>query len=138
LIQAIDHLGILVADLDEALALYVGILGLEADPPVELPEQGVRVAFVRTPRGQIELLQPLAPETPLGQVLAKRGEGLLHVCLEVDDIEAELRRLEGAGIRLVDRHAWMSPHGLAAFLHPKSLRGVSIELRQHGETREAP
>ena len=130
MIRRIDHVGILVRSLAESLPLYTDLLGFVADPPVELPAQGVRVAFLRAGDDQIELLEPTGPDSPLAAVLAKRGEGLLHLCLEVDDIEGALRRLEDAGVRLVDTHAWPSPHGLAAFLHPRSFRGVSIELRQ--------
>jgi methylmalonyl-CoA epimerase len=126
----LDHIGILVRDIREALPLYTERLGLRAEPPVELPEQQVRVAFLHADEGRLELLQPTAPDSGLARVLEKRGEGLLHLCFEVDDIEAALRRLEAAGVPLVDRHAWPSPHGLAAFLHPRGFHGVSIELRQ--------
>ncbi|HSB72938.1 MAG TPA: VOC family protein [Candidatus Methylomirabilis sp.] len=126
----LDHVAILVQSIRDALPLYTDLLGLTADPPIELPEQQVRVAFLHAGEANLELLEPTAPDCVLARVLAKRGEGLLHICLQVDDIESSLRRLEAAGVQLVDRHAWSSPHGLAAFLHPKSFRGVSIELRQ--------
>lgn len=130
MIRRIDHVGVLVRSLKETLPLYTELLGLRAEAPVELPEQEVRVAFLHAGDGLIELLEPMTPDCVLARVLAKRGEGLLHICLEVEDIEDTLRRLEAAGVRLVDQHAWSSPHGMAAFLHPKSFRGVSIELRQ--------
>ncbi|MFB3820189.1 MAG: VOC family protein [Candidatus Methylomirabilales bacterium] len=130
--NGIHHIGVLVRSIAESLPLYTDLLGLQADPPFELPEQRVRAVFLRAGDDRIELLEPLTPDCPLGQVLAKRGEGLLHICLEVDDLEASLRRLEGRGVRLVDLHGWRSPIGLVAFLHPKSCHGVSIELRQAG------
>ncbi len=130
MIRRIDHIGVLVRSLEETLPLYTDILGLSAEGPVELPEQSVRLAFLQAGDGRIELLEPMTPDCTLGRILAKRGEGLLHVCLEVDDIEATLRRLEAAGVGLVDQHAWESPIGLVAFIHPKAFRGVSIELRQ--------
>ncbi len=130
MIRRIDHVGVLVRSIAEALPLYTEVLGLSAEAPVELPEQQVRVVFLRLGDDRIELLEPTSPESVLQQLLAKRGEGLLHLCLEVDDIEATLRHLEAAGVSLVDQHAWASPHGLVAFVHPKSFRGVSIELRQ--------
>jgi methylmalonyl-CoA epimerase len=130
MIRRVDHVAVLVQSLAETLPLYAELLGFSADPPVELPEQQVRVVFLRVGDDKIELLEPMAPDCLLAKVLAKRGEGLLHICLEVDDIEGMLRRLEVAGIALVDRHAWRSPHGLAAFVHPKAFHGVSIELRQ--------
>lgn len=134
MIRRIDHVGVLVRSIAETLPLYTELLGFSADSPVELPEQQVRVAFLRAGDDQVELLEPMTPDCLLAKVLAKRGEGLLHICLEVDDIEGELRRLEGAGVALVDRHAWQSPHGLAAFIHPKAFHGVSIELRQPAES----
>lgn len=133
MIRRIDHVGVLVRSIAETLPLYTELLGFSADSPVELPEQQVRVAFLRAGDDRIELLEPTAPDCTLAKVLARRGEGLLHICLEVDDIEGELRRLEGAGVALVDHHAWQSPHGLAAFIHPKAFHGVSIELRQPAE-----
>lgn len=128
--RRIHHVGVLVRSIAETLPLYTELLGLQADPPVDLPDQQVRIAFLRAGDDQIELLEPLTPDCPLGRVLAKRGEGLLHICFDVQDVEATLRRLEAAGVPLVDRHAWQSPIGLVAFLHPRALHGVSIELRQ--------
>jgi methylmalonyl-CoA epimerase len=126
----IDHVAILVRSIESTLPLYTELLGLKGDPPIELADQQVRVAFLHAGDGQLELLEPMTSDCTLARVLEKRGEGLLHVCLEVEDIEESLRRLDAAGVRLVDRHAWRSPHGLAAFIHPKAFHGVSIELRQ--------
>jgi methylmalonyl-CoA epimerase len=131
--KGIHHIGVLVRSIAEALPLYTDLLGLQADPPFDLPEQQVRAVFLRAGDDRIELLEPLTLDCPLGQVLAKRGEGLLHICLEVEDLEGSLRRLEDRGLRLADDHAWRSPIGLVAFLHPKSCHGVSFELRQAGE-----
>jgi methylmalonyl-CoA mutase C-terminal domain/subunit len=128
--KRIHHIGILVRSIAETLPVYTELLGLEADPPFELPEQRVRAMFVRAGDDCLELLEPLTPDCPLGQVLAKRGEGLLHLCLEVDDLEGSLRGLEAKGVKLVDPHGWKSPIGQVAFLHPRSLHGVSVELRQ--------
>ena len=123
MIRRIDHVGILVRSLAEAVPLYTERLGLEADPPVELTEQQVRVQFLHVGSDRIELLQPTSSASTLEQVLAKRGEGLLHICLEVDDLEATLRELEGTGVRRVDAHPGTSPHGLAAFLIPRASGG---------------
>jgi methylmalonyl-CoA epimerase len=128
----IHHVGVLVRSIAESLPLYTDLLGLQADTPVEWPELQVRAVFVRAGDDQLELLEPMTADSPLGAVLAKRGEGLLHICLEVDDIEATLRRLEGRGVTLVDAHPWTSAIGQVAFLHPKSFHGVSVELRQAG------
>lgn len=111
-------------------------LGFDAEAPVPLPDHGVRVQFFLAGGDKIELLEPTAPDGPLARFLERRGEGLHHVCLEVDDIEKALAQLAEAGVRLVDRHAWLSPHGYAAYLHPQAWHGVSIELRQHGKLME--
>lgn len=129
-LRKIDHIGIVVADLDDARRRYLD-LGFEVvEEPVDLPDRGVRVQFLAAGPDHIELIQPISEDSALHGVIKKRGEGLLHICLEVDDVAGELDRLDGLGVRLVDREAWMSPHGWAAFVHPKSMRGVSIELRQ--------
>lgn len=129
-LRKIDHIGIVVSDIDAARRQYLA-LGFEVvEEPVDLPDRGVRVQFLAAGPDRIELIQPISDDCPLHAVIEKRGEGILHFCLEVDDIQEELDRLDGLGIRLVDRKAWMSPHGWAAFVHPKSMRGVSIELRE--------
>jgi methylmalonyl-CoA epimerase len=129
-IRRVDHIGILVRNLEEGLHLYTQVLGLQGGPPTELPDQQVRLAFVGARGDQIELVEPASPESPLGRVMAKRGEGLFHLCLDVDDIQAALRRLKAAGVQWVDREPWRSPCGLVAFVHPKSCGSVSIELLQ--------
>jgi len=130
--QRIHHVGVLVRSIAESLPLYTDLLGLQADAPVEWPELQVRAVFVRAGDDQLELLEPTTPASPLGKVLARRGEGLLHICLEVDDVEGTLRRLEARGVKLVDAHGWRSAIGLVAFVHPTSFHGVSVELRQAG------
>ncbi len=136
--KRVHHIGVLVQSIEDALPLYTELLGFSAEAPFELADQQVRVAFLRAGEDRIELLQPTTPTCPLAQVLAKRGEGLLHICLEVDEIEPTLSRLKAGGVRLVDEHAWTSPIGRVAFLHPKSFHGVSIELVQRIETAEPP
>jgi methylmalonyl-CoA epimerase len=128
----IHHIGVLVRSIAESLPLYTDLLGLQADTPVEWPELQVRAVFVHAGDDQLELLEPTSPDSPLGAVLAKRGEGLLHICLEVDDVEETLRRLAARGVKLVDTHPWQSAIGQVAFLHPRSFHGVSVELRQAG------
>ncbi|MBE0529576.1 MAG: VOC family protein [Rhodospirillales bacterium] len=129
-LRKIDHIGIVVSDIDDARRRYQALGFDVVEEPVDLPDRGVRVQFLAAGPDHIELIQPIAEDCPLHAVIEKRGEGILHICLEVDDIEGELNRLDGLGVRLVDRRAWMSPHGWAAFIHPKSMRGVSVELRE--------
>ncbi len=128
MIHRIDHIGILVRSLAEALPLYTEGLGLRAEAPVELPEQHVRVQFVQVGDDRIELLEPTSSDSRLAQVLAKRGEGLLHVCLEVDDIEAMLAALKARGVRLIDESPTTLPGRKMAFIHPRSTGGVLVEL----------
>jgi len=131
--KRVHHIGVLVRSIAETLPLYTELLGFQAEPPFELPEQRVRAVFLRAGEDRLELLEPLTADCPLARVLETRGEGLLHICLEVEDLEADLRRLAGEGVRLVDEHGWTSPIGRVAFLHPKAFHGVSVELRQAEE-----
>lgn len=128
--KRIHHVGVLVRSIAETLPLYTELLGFQAESAFEMPEQGVRGVFLRAGEDRIELLEPLSADCPLARVLARRGEGLLHICLDVDNLEEALRRLGAAGVTLVDDHGWRSGIGLVAFLHPKWLHGVSVELRQ--------
>lgn len=123
---SIDHVGVAVRSLERSTGILEAIVGTAAEPIIELPEQGVRVAFV----GGIELLEPLGSETPVGRFLEKRGPGLHHVALRVADLEAELRRLRREGVRLLDPEPRRGVHGLIAFLHPKSADSVLVELVQ--------
>lgn len=135
--KRLDHVGIAVSDIPEAARFLTDVLGMEEDgPEIALPDQGVSVRFLRAGEDRVELLAPADGEGALARFLEKRGEGLHHLCFEVDDIEAELDRLAAVGVALVDRHAWQSPHGYAAYIHPKAWRGVAIELRQRYPTRE--
>ncbi len=130
--KRVHHIGVLVRSIAETLPLYTDLLGWEVETSFDLPDQAARATMVRAGQDRLELLEPLTADCPLARVLEKRGEGLLHICVEVEDLEAELRRLESRGVRLVDEHGWTSPIGHVAFLHPKVLHGVSMELRQAG------
>ena len=125
------HVAVAVHSIAESRALYELLTGEGCSTPETLESQGVKVAFV----GQVELLEPLYPDSTVGRFLARRGPGLHHVAFEVDDIRAELRRLEGEGLRLVDREPRKGAKGhLVAFLHPMSTDGVLVELVQHAES----
>ncbi|MBC7339837.1 MAG: methylmalonyl-CoA epimerase [Firmicutes bacterium] len=126
----VHHIGIAVRNLEEALATYRA-LGLQAGGQEEVPGQGVRLAFLPAGEARLELLEPLRPDSAVGRFLESRGEGVHHLCLEVDDIEAALERARQAGIRLVDERPREGAHGArVAFLHPRSLHGVLLELWQ--------
>jgi methylmalonyl-CoA/ethylmalonyl-CoA epimerase len=127
-ITRVDHIAIVVEDLEAALGTYRDALGLTLDHVAEIPEQGVKAAFLPAGDGEIELLEPLSPESGIGKYLAKRGEGLHHICLEVDDIEMTLADLKARGAALIDETPKQGAHGRIAFIHPKGAHGVLIEL----------
>jgi methylmalonyl-CoA epimerase len=130
----IDHVGVAVADMDAALALYRDALGLELSHREVVEEQGVDAALVDVGDGHVELLSPLGPETPVGKYLERRGPGLHHVAYAVDDIDAELDRLRDAGLRLIDERPRVGiRNSRVAFLHPGALGGVLTELVEPAE-----
>jgi len=127
----LDHIGIAVADLSQALAFYRDALGLEVEPPEEVPSQRVRAHFVPVGEAAIELLEPTAADSPIAKFIEKRGPGVHHVALRVDDIRAALDRLKARGVRLVDEEPREGAEGaLIAFVHPASTHGVLVELTQ--------
>lgn len=127
----LDHIGIAVADLSEALAFYRDALGLDVEPPEEVPSQRVRAHFVPVGEAAIELLEPTSPDSPIAKFIAKRGPGVHHVTLRVDDIRETLGRLQARGVRLIDGVPREGAEGaLVAFIHPASTHGVLVELKQ--------
>ena len=127
----LDHIGIAVDDLDAALAFYAGALGLEVDVTEDVPSQGVRAHFVRVGSAALELLEATTEESPIRRFVSRRGAGLHHITLRVDDIAAALARLKSRGIRLVDETPREGAEGaLVAFVHPASAHGVLVELKQ--------
>jgi methylmalonyl-CoA/ethylmalonyl-CoA epimerase len=127
----LDHIGIAVGDLSQALAFYRDALGLEVEAPEEVPSQRVRAHVVPVGEGAIELLEPTAADSPIAKFLEKRGPGLHHVTLGVDDIRGVLARLKDRGVRLIDESPREGAEGaLIAFIHPASTDGVLVELKQ--------
>jgi methylmalonyl-CoA/ethylmalonyl-CoA epimerase len=128
--KEVDHVGILVSDLEAATKLYQDCFGARVDRTETLPERGVKAVVLSLARGtRLELLEPL-PGSSMARVLEKRGEGLHHITLEVDDIDSELDRLSEKGVELIDRKSRPGLEGMVAFIHPKSVRGVLVELCQ--------
>jgi LAO/AO transport system kinase len=128
---ALDHVGIAVSDLDAALAFYRDALGLEVQAPEDVPSQRVRVHFIPAGESALELLEATAADSPIAKYVAKRGPGLHHITLRVDDIEAALARLKARGVRLIDETPRPGAHGTrVAFVHPSSAHGVLVELVQ--------
>ena len=129
----LDHIGIAVHDIQEALKVYQEALGLQLEEIVEVQEQKVRVAFLPVGEANIELVQPTADDTGVAKFLASRGEGIHHICLEVSNIEAALERLKAHHAPLIDRAPRQGAHGRVAFVHPKGMHGVLLELVEHGD-----
>jgi methylmalonyl-CoA epimerase len=127
----LDHIGIAVGDLAQALAFYRDALGLEVEPPEEVPSQRVRAHFVPVGEATLELLEPTAPDSPIAKFIEKRGPGVHHVTLRVDDLNEALGRLKARGVRLIDEAPREGAEGaLIAFVHPASTHGVLVELKQ--------
>ncbi len=127
----LDHIGIAVDDLDAALAFYTEALGLEVDATEDVPSQGVRAHFVRVGSAALELLEATTEESPIRRFVTRRGAGIHHITLRVDDIAAALARLKSRGVRLVDETPREGAEGaLVAFVHPASAHGVLVELKQ--------
>jgi methylmalonyl-CoA epimerase len=127
----LDHVGIAVANLSEALAFYRDTLGLEVEAPEDVASQRVRAHFIPAGESAIELLEATADDSPIAKYVAKRGPGLHHITLRVDDIRAALSRLKAKGVRLIDQEPREGAHGsLVAFIHPSSAHGVLVELKE--------
>ena len=129
MIKGLDHIGIAVKNLDEALEIYEGILGLEVENVCALQEQKVKIAFLLAGETRIELLEPLNNEGPVARFIEKRGEGVHHLAFSVADIEATLKNIKEKGIALVDETPRIGAEGFKiAFLHPRSTKNVLVEL----------
>lgn len=129
----LDHIGIAVGDLGEALRFYRDALGLEVEAPEEVASQRVRAHFIPTGESAIELLEATADDSPIAKYVARRGPGIHHLTLRVDDIRAVLAQLKAKGVRLIDDAPRPGAHGsLVAFIHPSSAHGVLVELKQKG------
>lgn len=127
----IDHIGIVVRDIQEALKVYETALGLPLADVVEVPDQKVEVAFLPVGESNVELVQPTTGDTGIAKFLDKRGEGIHHICIQVGDIEAALAQLKAHGVQLIDEEPRQGAHGRVAFIHPKAMHGVLIELVEH-------
>ena len=127
----VDHIGIAVEKLEDALPFWRDQLGLELVVIEEVPSEKVRVAFLRAGSTRIELLEPTSPDSPIAKALAKRGPGIHHVALEVDDIVARMAALKAAGRPAMDEKPRPGAEGcMVTFLHPKTAGGVLVELTQ--------
>jgi methylmalonyl-CoA/ethylmalonyl-CoA epimerase len=133
MIKKIDHVGIAVKNLDEAIKVWEG-LGLKVEEIEEVPDQKVRTAIIHVGESRIELLEPTAEDSPIAKFIAKRGEGIHHIALGVEDIEGHLEKLKEGGYRLIDEKPRIGAGGARiAFVHPKAVTGVLLELCERKE-----
>ena len=130
-IKKINHVAIVVEDMDDALSFWRDALGLELHEIRDVPAEKSQVAFIPIAGGELELVMPTTDDSGIAKYLAKRGQGMHHICLEVDDIDGMLEQLKAKGVRLINEQPRTSADGKKyAFIHPESARGVLVELYQ--------
>ncbi len=130
-INQINHVAIVVSDIDTSLSFWRDALGIEMHELRDVPAEKSKVAFLPVAGSEIELVQPTSDDSGIAKYLAKRGPGMHHVCLEVDDIAAMLAHLAGKGVRLINEQPRTAADGKRyAFIHPESTGGVLVELYQ--------
>lgn len=128
MVKKVNHIGIAVKSIEEAKKLYE-LLGLKVDGEEVVEDQRVKVAFIQVGETRIELLEPTDPSSPVYKFIEKRGEGIHHIALEVEDIQKMLKILGESGVELIDKEPRIGAHNTRiAFIHPKSTRGVLLEL----------
>ena len=129
MVSKVDHVGIAVSNLDEAIKLYKDVLGLELHGVEVVEEQKVKVAFLPVGDTEVELLESTSPEGPIARYIEAKGQGIQHIAFQVDNIETALEEMKSKGVRLIDEKPRYGAGGAKiAFLHPKSTNGVLIEL----------
>jgi methylmalonyl-CoA/ethylmalonyl-CoA epimerase len=129
MLKKINHVAIAVENIEEAAGFYQDILGLELSGVEVVAAQKTRVGFLKIGESNIELVQPSEPDSPLVKFLETKGQGIHHICFEVDDVEAEVKALLEKGAKLIDQKPRDGAHNTkVAFVHPKSSSGVLIEL----------
>jgi len=129
--KGINHVGVVVRNLDEAIELYSKSFGFKLKGPVQqIKELGIKDAIVTNGTVTFELMEPEDPDSPMGKFLEKNGEGLHHISLEVDDIHLSIDELSGKGISLIGKEAITLDDAMLSYIHPKSSKGVLIEIVQ--------
>ena len=128
MLLGVSHIGVAVRNLDEATRAYVNALGVQPGEVHRLPEEGMGAIMLSAGNTNIELIEPIGAEGPIAKFIDSRGEGIHHICFEVDSLDKALESLSAYGIRLVDKEARPGLEGRIAFVHPKSMHGVLIEL----------
>ncbi len=129
MIKRIHHIALVVDDIEEALNFWEDALGLKVTHRAEVPEQQAQVAFLPVGEGEVELVRPTTDTSGIAKYLAKRGPGIHHICVEVDNIAEMLSLLKAKGVRLIDETPRIGADGKKyAFIHPESTKGVLVEL----------
>ena len=127
-VNYVDHVGVAVSDIQAALEFFGANFGTPDAETVDLADQGVRACLIAVGQTRIELLQPLSPESAVGRFIERRGEGLHHLALNVDDIAGKLQILSANGLSLIDEQPRHGLSGTIGFVHPRSVFGVLTEL----------
>lgn len=130
-IKQISHVAVVVNDMDKSLLFWRDALGLEMTELCDVPAEKSTIAFLPAGQAEVELVRPTSDDSGIAKYLAKRGPGMHHICLEVDDIEDMLVQLKGKGVRLINEETRIAANGKKyAFVHPESTGGVLVELYQ--------
>ena len=130
-VKQIDHVAVVVQDMEQALAFWRDALGMELHGLRDGPAEKSQVAFLPLPGSEVELVQPTTGDSGIAKYLAKRGPGMHHICLEVDDIDGMMAQLKAKGVRLINEEPRTAADGKKyAFVHPESTSGVLVELYQ--------
>ena len=125
----INHVCIAVSDIEETLEFYEKLFGVSRSGEIEtIEDQGVKAALVRVGASQREFIQPIDSENGVSNFIDRRGEGVHHICFEVDDLASKLKELDDSGVQMIDKEPRDGLSGIIGFIHPKATRGVLIEL----------
>jgi methylmalonyl-CoA/ethylmalonyl-CoA epimerase len=130
MIKKVDHVSIAVNNLDEGLKTFGNLLGIKPSHIEEVPDQGIKAAMIMVGDVEIELIEPTKPDSGVAKFLEKKGEGIHHICFEVDDVDKELESLASKGVELIDKQGRKGLAGKIGFIHPRSTKGVLVELAQ--------
>jgi methylmalonyl-CoA/ethylmalonyl-CoA epimerase len=130
MIKSVDHVAIAVSNIDEGLKTFENLLGIKSSHIQEIPDQKVKSAMIVVGNVEIELIQPTTSDSGVAKFIEKRGEGIHHISFEVDDVDKELESLAARGVELIDKKGRKGMAGKIGFLHPRSAKGVLIELAQ--------
>ena len=126
--RQLNHVAIAVSDIEETLLFYRDLFGVDEAEVHDIEDQGVRAALVKVGGTQLEFIQPTDASGSVGRFIERRGEGMHHVCFEVDDLQEKLRQLDARDVELIDKVPRRGLAGMIAFIHPRATRGVLIEL----------